>query len=60
MDYKDPHASEPLAESMMMSREVAIKDLQEDVRAIRFTSGMTCMACYTFILSNFCAMLFVA
>lgn len=44
----------------MMSREVAIKDLQEDVRAIRFTSGMTCMACYTFILSNFCAMLFVA
>lgn len=43
-------------EQMIMTRDIEIKNLHNDVQAIRFTSGMTCLACYSFILSNLCAM----
>lgn len=50
-----------LMENMLMTREIEmdINHLQEDIRFVKFTSGMTCVACYSFIISNLCSIMMV-
>lgn len=51
--------STDLMEEMLMTREIEIANLHNDIRVVKFTSGMTCVACYSFIISNLCSIMMV-
>lgn len=48
-----------IMEDMLMNRAIEINNLQDDIRVVKFTSGMTCVACYSFILSNLCSIMMI-
>lgn len=56
MSYEN---STDLMEEMLMTREIEIANLHNDIRVVKFTSGMTCVACYSFIISNLCSIMMV-